>query len=551
MAMNKTIKHAFLLALLVLGSLQLNAQKKYWVKLSDKNGTPFQVNNPSAFLSQKSIDRRIAFSIAVNQSDLPVTPAYIQAIDNVPNVNVLYASKWLNGVVISTNDLSALATIKTFSFVVDTSKVNRYKLDYGKNLPAVPFASAENKSSSSTTSGVYNYGYSYWQNKEINVDCLHNQGFRGTGFCIAVMDAGFTGVDSYSFFDSIRARGRILGTNDFVNGGSNVYNSSDHGTRVLSCMAAIKPGVLIGSAPDADYWLLKTEDVGSETLTEEYNWIRAAEFADSVGAHILTTSLGYTTFDNPIQNHSYSSLDGRTAPQSIAANMAARKGMFVVNSAGNEGASLWNYISVAADADSICAVGAVDSTGAYAAFSGKGPTFDGRIKPDLVARGAGTWVCLNSTIAFPANGTSFSGPLLAGAVACYWQAHRSFSNIKMLDTLRKTASNSANPNNTIGWGLPNMCAIPVGIKDYSNLSSSLLRLSPNPFQNDIIIEKTDAAYELIKYELIDLSGKVVLTESLKNTIKQTIHLQQVDKGFYHLKIYTSSGTLSKKVIKSE
>ncbi|NBU05870.1 MAG: peptidase S8, partial [Sphingobacteriia bacterium] len=439
-----------------------------WVRLNNKTGTPYSVNNPSAFLSQKAITRRSFHNIAIDTKDLPVSPNYINLIDNVANVTVLYASKWLNGLVVSvpSSSSTALNTINSFSFVLGTGQVNSYKINIPKlNEPPIDNNQTNLKTTLSNTLSGFNYGGSYWQNKQLNLDCLHNKGYRGKGVTIAVLDAGFYNVDINPLFDSLRAYGRIIGTRDFVNGGTSVYEDNYHGMAVLSCMAANKPGVILGSAPDSFYWLLRTEDVNFETISEEYNWIRGAEFADSVGADILTTSLGYTQFDNSTQNHNYSTLNGKTAPMSIAATIAARKGLFVLNSAGNEGGGSWQYIGVPADADSICTVGAVDSLGIVANFSSTGPTFDGRIKPDLVARGVGAWVSFSNGQCGPGNGTSFATPILAGAIACFWQSHSNYNNIKLLDTLRKIASNAINPNNSIGWGITNMCTIPVGIEN--------------------------------------------------------------------------------------
>jgi serine protease AprX len=553
LVMNKIGVLFFSLLISIGISQQLRAQKKYWVKFTDKTGTPYSISNPSAFLTQKSINRRTAFNIPIVQSDLPVNPSYVTQVDNIAGVTIHYASKWMNGVVISASSPSCLVQIKALPFVQDTSKVNKYKLN---NLgPQLNTAKSENFQELRTAStGSYNYGGATWQNKQLKVDCLHNQGFRGQGFIIAVMDVGFSNVDVNPYFDSIRSRGQILGTRDFISGGTNVYDNEGHGMNVLSCMAAIKPGVIIGSAPGADFWLLRTEEGATETISEEYNWIRGAEFADSVGAHILTTSLGYTTFDDPNQNHTYSTLNGKTAPMSIAANLAARKGMLVFNSAGNEGSNLsWlQHISVPADADSICTVGAIDSLGVVAPFSGIGPTFDGRIKPDLVAMGVNDFIVYNETFAGPgANGTSFSAPILAGAAACFWQAHRSFSNINVLTTLKSTASNSLNPNNSMGWGIPNMCAIPVGINEQINNSELNCTVSPNPFNTEIRIDLNFSGAEVYDLCISDLSGKVVYHAHGNNLdTSKSLQLSQLNAGFYILRLSTSSGTLSKKLLKN-
>lgn len=461
MDLNKRLSLFIISFIFLFSSWSSFAQVRYWVKLTDKNGTPYSISTPSAFLSPQAIARRATYSIPIDQTDLPVNPSYVAQIENVADVTVVYASKWLNGVVVSvpnkTLAITALSTIHNFSFVSDTSRVKRMKLDISMPQEYVPVPGSSKPSTSSNTSGTYNYGGSYWQNHQLNVICLHEQGYRGQGMTIAVLDAGFLNVDKHEVFDSLRNNGGIIGTRDFVNGTAHAYYGSQHGTMVLSCLAANKPGRILGSAPMAKYWLLRTEDGGSETITEEYNWIRGAEFADSVGADILTTSLGYTQFDVSSQDHSYATLNGKTAPMSIASTMAARKGLFVLNAAGNEGQQSWKYISVAADADSICAVGAIDSLENVVAFSGIGPTSDGRIKPDLVARGLAAWISDGNYDCYPGSGTSFATPILAGAVACYWQANKSLNNHTVLDRLKKSASNACQPNNSGGWGLPKVC----------------------------------------------------------------------------------------------
>lgn len=438
-------------------SSELSAQKKYWVKFTDKNNNPYSLNAPSAFLTQKSIDRRTTYNIPYHFTDLPVTPAYISSVQAIPGVSVVFASKWLNGVVVTINEsvtsyTAAFALIKALPFVGDTGRVKKYQL----HLDPVQTTDPTLPAMRTTGIGEDNarYGGSRRQINQLNLGCYHEAGVKGQGMTIAVLDAGFVNVNTGTAFDSLRQRGGIIGVRNFVDGGTNVYQGSNHGTAVMSCLAANVPGVIVGTAPGADYWLLRTEDAATETLSEEYNWIRGAEFADSVGVDILTTSLGYTEFDDASQNHTISQLNGRTAPMSIAANLAARKGMFVLNAAGNEGQSSWKKIGVPADADSICTVGAVDSLGKIGPFSSMGPTADGRIKPDLSAMGVYTWISDGVNPPYPGNGTSFATPVLAGAVACFWQLNKSLSNIQVLDSLRKLGSLAATPNNTLGWGIP-------------------------------------------------------------------------------------------------
>ncbi|MBL7913219.1 MAG: S8 family peptidase [Bacteroidia bacterium] len=547
-------KNKLFLVLALFGILSsMNSQTKHWVKFSNKNGTPYTLSNPSAFLTPAAIQRRTTYAVPYHFTDLPVTPAYINQIEAVPNVTVLYASKWLNGVVvsISSGSATALATISSFTYVSSTSLVNKYKLD----MPVIEqpaFVGQENLRASS--SATFNYGGSYWQTKQLNADCIHSQGFRGQNMVIAVLDAGFLNANINPVFDSLFNRGGVLGTRDFVSGGTNVYDDDSHGEMVLSCLAAIKPGVIMGSAPRANYWLLRTEDAPTEKLVEEYNWIRGAEFADSVGAQVLTTSLGYTEFDNPAQNHTFADLNGKTAPMSIAANLAARKGLLVLNSAGNGNGGPWPKIGIPADADSICTVGAIDSLSNVTGFSSIGPTADGRIKPDLVARGGNAWVSAanSSGACFQANGTSFSCPILAGAMTCFWQAHPNFNAYKVLDTLRKTASNFASPNNSRGWGTPNMCAVAITTVFKNNsLNATNFIVSPNPFNSLISIKVDQIITGAVSIEVYNVLGAVVKTYKETDLVgTHSYDLSDMSNGVYFMKISTAnSASQLKKIVK--
>jgi len=548
MVMNKKITVTILM--IVMANL-LSAQggTKFWIKLADKNGTPYSVSTPTAFLTQKSIDRRVAQGILVDQTDLPVTPAYVTQIDNIANVKVLYASKWLNSVAVSISSTNgtvistATNAINSLSFVVNTNPSNKFRVVYDKEV-------SENVNTHAKAQGIIEYyGNGYDQAQQINAVCLHGYGFRGKGMTIAVMDAGFDNANNLPAFDSLFARGGVLGTRDFVEGGNSVYEDNSHGMKVLSCMAACQPSAMVGTAPDADYWLLRTEDVATETPSEEYNWIRAAEFSDSVGVDILTTSLGYTTYDVALSalNHTYSGLNGKTYPMSIAATMAVRKGMFVLNAAGNDGAGSWQFIGVPADADSICTVGAVNISGNYENWSSKGPTSDGRIKPDLVARGLATWVALPTGGYEQGNGTSYATPVLAGAIACFWQRHTTFNTMKVLDTLRKTASNNLTPNNTMGWGIPNMCSLPVGVKEVNSMAN-VFRVFPNPTTNKITVMVTDKSYEVQTIELRNVLGAVLKTITITSA-ETLVDLSLYSNGVYFIKVNTKAGSYTQKIVK--
>lgn len=562
--MNKKLLFALTFILGFIFSDSTFAQKKFWVMFKNKTGTPYSVSTPTAFLSAKSIARRAAQGIAVNSTDLPVTPSYVSQVDAVSGVTIVYRSKWLNGVVISVpsaSTVSALAAINSFSFVQTTSGVNQYKITFPvvNNTPLIN--SNANKTQSPT---AYNYGASLNQAQMIGADCLHNMGYRGQGMTIAVLDAGFTDVQKFDIFDSLFMQGRLLGTRDFVDGfgDTTVFTEHTHGAECLSTMAAIKSGSIIGTAPKASYWLLRTEDGGSETLSEEYNWIRGAEFADSVGADVCSTSLGYTQFDSNLNNHTYASLTGKLAPMSIAATMASRKGMLVLNAAGNEGGcyppspSCWYYIAVPADADSIITVGAVDPSKGKASFSSFGPTADGRIKPDLSAQGGPALVCLFGSGCFFGNGTSFATPVLAGAVTCLWQYKKLATNFQIMAALKATADSAATPNNRRGWGVPNMCAAAsntilstVSVPSYEKDAS--VKIYPNPFNTAINISLNEVVTSKLMVNVTNVLGQVLYSETLVNPsgIIQLNALGDLPKGIYFVELSSPEINITKKIMK--
>lgn len=517
----------YLLVLFFLSGICAMAQQGfYWVSFKDKPHAPSAILNPESFLHTKAIERRAVQHISVSSSDVPVFSNYIQFIGSQQGIRIRQFSKWLNGVVIQIVDSSkrsaVLHTLSTLGFVKSVDGI-------------YPKRSKTNKSYTSTA----NLGASLAQLKQMGVHCLHDHNFKGQNITIAVMDVGFIGVNQSSVFDSLMNSSRFKGGYNFVSGDYDVFKGGSHGTMVLSCLAANVPGKVTGAAPQANYWLFNTENGASETLLEEYNWIRAAEYADSIGVDIITTSLGYTEFDNPQENHKYSTLNGKTAPMSIAATMAARKGILVINAAGNEGNGPWKYISVPADADSILAVGAVDTTGRVASFSGYGPTADGRIKPDVSACGWGTWICDGSSNCFYGNGTSFAAPLMAGAAACYWQQHKSLNNIEILNRIKSKSSHAQAPDNRIGWGVPNLC-MPVNDLEFS--------LSWIKDLKCIRIRLTETYYDKLFLKIYDARGQLVMALDLP--ISQWVHdiSSAFASGVYVFEITSNRGTRVNKII---
>ena len=440
---------------IVLFSITLNlsfAQKlapdTYLIRFKDKANTPYSVDKPLDYLSERALARRQKYNIPITEQDIPVNKTYIDSIKHL-GFDIYAVSKWFNSVVVHSEDSALIDKAYLIDFV-DTAKILKNEKVHYK--PAKP----EKIVIESKPDTFFNYDYGFGKNQVriMNLQNLHNKGFAGQGMQIAILDAGFKNVDRLKGFDSIRTRNQILGIKDFVERDSDVYRDATHGMQVLSTIAANYPGKLTGTAPEAKFWLLRTENEHSENLVEEYYWVSGAEYADSIGADIIHSSLGYNNFDDTLVSFKYSDMNGEIAPATIASDIASSKGILCVTSAGNEGDAPWKYITSPADADSTLTVGAVSGEGMIANFSSIGPTPDGRIKPEVVAQGAFVWV-LNPkrgvTFSF---GTSFSGPIIAGAVACLWQAHPECTNMEIIDAVIKSSDRYTNPDNEYGYGLP-------------------------------------------------------------------------------------------------
>ena len=421
-------------------SISIIADNTYFVYLHDKCGSPYSLDMPWEFLSERSLLRRERQHIEIDSTDLPVSELYIDSIRSL-GARVVHCSKWINGVTIEA-DTNIIKKIRTLDFIdsvqltklsdtVNVVKTTRHKLP--ANLQSY-------------------YGEARQQTEQINLNRLHDRGFRGQGMLIAVVDNGFLNSDHISAFN--HARENIVDTCSFVEGVGGIYEACTHGTYVLSVMAAELPEKFIGGAIDAQYALYRTEDDRSESMLEVDNQVAAFERADSIGADIINSSLGYFHFDDTLSNFNYSDLNGRTARNTIASTMAARKGMIVCIAAGNEGNSAWHFIDTPADADSILCVGSVDSLRQHSSFSSYGPSADGRIKPDICTMGE--YSCVVSSADFPSrgNGTSFASPLAAAMVACLWSSMKGLSNMQLIELIKQHSSNHDSPNISIGYGIP-------------------------------------------------------------------------------------------------
>jgi len=460
-------------------SLPSEAQlSRYIIKFKDKGSNPFSINNPAVYLSQKAIDRRTRYSIAIDNSDLPVTARYLDSIRLSGTVTILNVSKWLNAVSIQTTDAAALAKISTFPFVQAVSGIalrtaaaisGGDKFEKEKEQPPVQLKEM------GVTADFFNYGLSFNQVQIHNGQFLHNIGLRGQNMIIGMLDAGFNNYETLKAFDSVRANNQILGIYDFVARDSSVNEDNQHGMQCFSIIAANVPGQFVGTAPKANFYLFRTEDASSEYPIEEFNWVCGAERLDSVGGDVISSSLGYgDKMSDPALNHSYAEMNGNTTMAAIGADLAAKKGILVVNAAGNEGTNTWKYLITPADGDSVIAVGAVTSSGVVVNFSSYGPSSDGQVKPDVASVGAGTIIQYPNNSIGGGNGTSFACPNMAGLTTCLWQGFPEFNNMKIINALRQSGSKASSPDDRIGYGIPDVRkALANLLKDFSSAGASV------------------------------------------------------------------------------
>lgn len=524
----------------------------YWVPFTDKENTPFSLDQPEQFLSARAIQRRTTQGIGYDQLDLPVDPAYITAVLNTGEVDLLNQSKWFNGITIRTTDLDALSAIQSLGFVNALQPTGVSMAGQSRQPKFLELAPVLDRDGEPEL-----YGTAFRQIEMLNGHQLHAIQAKGQGMLIGVLDSGFLGVDSAIAFQSLRDRDGIVLTRDLVRHDGDVFDDHYHGRSVLSCMAADLDGVILGTAPGADYVLIRTENAESEYPVEEDNWIAGAELADSIGCDVLNTSLGYTTFDDSTMDHTYAQLDGQTLRISIAARIAVQKGMIPVHSAGNSGTSEWRYIGAPADAIDILAVGAVGDVENSAPWSSRGPSADGRVKPDVCAMGWGSIVLrenVDSVVA--ANGTSFASPILAGLVACLWQLHPNNTAPEVMAAVRQSASFYTAPSDSLGYGVPDFAlahTILLATSIRSTTDQGTLHMYPLPFTDQLNIAFRDPVAGPLQLTLLDLAGRTVWSGSQAPTGNrlQVGGLGEMAEGLYVLQLTDQQGTvLTRSVIKA-
>ncbi|TRX51391.1 S8 family serine peptidase [Fulvivirga sp. M361] len=455
------------IALLLISFSTFCQVDRYVVYLTDKNNTPYSLESPEDFLSQKSVQRRLDQGIEMVVQDLPVDPAYIEEVSTT-GAEVFLSSKWLNALIVA-SEPSIVSSIEALPFVEKVQKIA---------LGDKPVFNSRKASSYTTgrTQSVINEA----QILHLGLNNLHNEGYTGTGIIIAFFDSGYRGVNTIEAFQHVINNNRLIHAENIPECNTDVYVGDDHGTEVFSVVGGFSDDSFTGTAYSADFALFITEDLGSEYPIEEYNWLIAAEKADSLGVDIINSSLGYNTFDLPFDSYEYADMDGNTTVVSRAADIASSKGMLVVTSAGNDGNREWRFIVSPADADSVISVGSVGFGGVISAFSAFGPSADGQIKPEVVALGQGTYRINNSgAIVQAPSGTSLSVPMITGLAACIWQSRPEFTNMQLRDTILSIGDRSESPDNRYGYGLPRYGDITTSLASETLKGSCKVYLNPH------------------------------------------------------------------------
>ncbi len=543
------------IALLVIGfwlahslSWCQNASGFYYVVFKDKLGTPFQLEYPQAFLSSKSLERRLRLGIPIIEEDLPVNPQYVQGVLQTSGGVAHHTSKWFNSMTVNLSLLDSAAQVSAMeqiaslpyvqevkNFPINEVEVGKRRLKQEEELGPIQLSLPNQKG----------YGWGFHQLDMVNTTRLHGAGFQGQGVDVGIFDSGWLGADQMNAFAAIRDEGRLVMTRDFVSPQMpNVFDKSTHGTNVWGIMAGAMQDQFIGAAPLSNYYLFQTEDVDSEYRIEEDNWVAAAELADSLGLDVINSSLGYSLFDDTTMNYQYSDMTGKVSRASIAAEKLAKKGVIVVNSAGNSGNGAWHYITAPADADGILTVGAVDSTMKVAGFSSHGPTYDGRVKPNVSAMGVKTYYPFSDDKVGKGNGTSYSSPIIAGSTASLLSAFDAAqSPIAVRNAIEKTGSIFPSYNGDMGFGIPDFWwAYNLLLENEGLPSKQLDCIFPNPAK-DIINVKTKGAL-VQSLRVTNASGQLLSsigwTQSWNKNYVQ-LSVGRLPQGTYFLTIETEEG----------
>lgn len=541
----------FFILFLQLLCFKTKAQNYYWIAFTDKNNTPYFLSAPEDYLSERALERREKQNIPIDSLDLPVNTNYIDSVLSL-DVEFVHASKWLNGITIKTNLDGLDEKIRDWSFVkeVQLTKPNNVNKSIRTKFEKELDAELQNDPSY--------YGESFSQVDMLNGQYFHDKNLKGQGMHIAVIDAGFIDADELPAFDSLWQNNQILGTKDILKLNTGIFDTPGdyHGMSVLSCMGGNVPGQLIGTAHKASFWLIRSEDVRSEYMVEEDNWVVAAEFADSVGVDIINSSLGYYVFDDPSANHTYADMDGKTTRVTQGANIAASRGILVCTSAGNERNDPWQRIIAPSDGDLVIGVGAVDKDLFPATFTSAGPASDGDIKPNVAAMGYLTVIQRSNGTIGVASGTSFSSPVMAGMAACLWQENPDKTVAEIKEAIEMSGHQYENPDSLLGYGVPNMkhasdLLAPVSVSVRETQSSWMVY--PNPFQNSIVLQNHigNNQEELI-IELYSINGQLVKQWHKPGSRRIVLSdIPELENGMFLLQIWAGHQSQTFKLSKSK
>ncbi|HLT06556.1 MAG TPA: S8 family serine peptidase [Cyclobacteriaceae bacterium] len=523
--MSKSI--GLMVMILMFGSSIGFAQDRYAIHYRYKPQTDYHLDVPEELMLAKAVNRRLREGVSLDSTDLPVSPKYIEELKPLVS-KIQYHSKWLNAsVVVATAE--QIAFLEALPFVDRAELVAKgfYDASHGGKMESgrIPVSiSLKSKKDNS-----YDL-----QNEILGIPAMHDMGFTGEGITIAVFDAGFNNADKISGMQHLFDKNRIIAMRDFVGPEErDVFHTDGHGTAALSVMAAYQPRQLVAGAYDAQYVLCITEDVRSEYRIEEYNWVRAAEFADSLGVDIINSSLGYNRFDDARMNYAKEDLDGKTAIITQGAVLAARKGILVVSSAGNEGNGSWQTLTAPADGDGVLAVGAVNNQLQKSSFSSTGPTADGRIKPDLVALGSNVTIWRQVDSPNISSGTSFSSPQIAALAAGLWQAKPEWTRAQLMERLLKSGSQANDPDTELGYGVPNFTSAYFW-DDLEPGEVAKSYLFPNPLDGDELFihhgKDTDCMVRIIHPQ-----GQVIADGNLHRStanLPYKVRMKNIKPGLY-------------------
>ncbi len=510
---------------------------RYVISFRDKNNTPYSISQPQEFLSSRAIQRRSRIAFQVTPDDLPVTPSYVTGL-SATGAKVFFTSRWMNAALVEASP-AIVDLINGLPFVTKSELVAP-----GKKLSGG--RSKQRKQRQVTSAAEVTAP----QLQMLGIDKMQADGFNGDGIIVSVLDAGFPGVNTTAPFQTIFTEGRIQFTQDYITNSGNVYQFDAHGTEVFSVIAAQLQGIYTGGLSKASYLLFVTEDVTSEYRVEEYNWLLAAEKADSAGTDLIHASLGYNLFDDSQMDYRISELDGKTAVISRAAGMARDRGIIVVVSAGNEGTNAWHYITPPADVDGILATGAVNASKVKVAFSSFGPSSDGRIKPDVAALGQSVTVIQPNGTTGMSSGTSLAAPLVTSLAAGLLQAYPNLTPAEIVSAIKLSASQAGAPDNQLGFGIPNYTAV----KNYigaSRLSEEVV-VFPNPANATLHLAFKQLPGDQVELTFHDALGKplsnpAVSVDWLNNPIE--ISISNLAAGIYFLHVRTAEYRKSFRFVK--